>query len=231
MTAQEARSAKCPPPDTMPGCPCYNFEDGLFLECAGATEESLRTALSGVIHAAEGEGAIVQSLSVYELDRRVEELRSVAFPAGSQIRHLQISHSAIREISEDAFKRLGKSLESLALVSGRLPHVPQKALATLTSLRALDLEANLVHELPSYSFYGLSLIKLNLKGNQIIKISEYAFAGLEDTLTDLNLAENKIRVFPMTSLRRLEHLTSLRLAWNEVSELPEDGYSDRKSVV
>lgn len=56
MTAQEARSAKCPPPDTMPGCPCYNFEDGLFLECAGATEESLRTALSGVIHAAEGEG-------------------------------------------------------------------------------------------------------------------------------------------------------------------------------
>lgn len=103
-------------------------------------------------------GAIVQSLSVYELDRKVEELRPAAFPAGSQIRHLQISHSAIREISEDAFKRLSKSLESLALVSGRLPHVPQKAMATLGSLKALDLEANLVHELPSYSFYGLSLI-------------------------------------------------------------------------
>lgn len=56
MAAQEARSAKCPPPDTIPGCPCYNFEDGLFLECAGATEESLRTALSSVIHAAGGEG-------------------------------------------------------------------------------------------------------------------------------------------------------------------------------
>ncbi|XP_029670334.1 protein artichoke-like [Formica exsecta] len=226
MAAQEARGAKCPPPDTIPGCPCYNFENGgLFLECAGATEESLRNALSGVIHAAGEEGALVQSLSVYELDRKVEELRPAAFPAGSQIRHLQISHSAIREISEDAFERLSKSLESLALVSGRLPHVPQKAMATLSLLKALDLEANLVYELPSFSFYGLSLIKLNLKGNQIMKISEYAFAGLETTLKDLDLAENKIRVFPMTSLRRLEHLTSLRLAWNEVSQLPEDGYS------
>ncbi|XP_050448932.1 protein artichoke-like [Cataglyphis hispanica] len=226
MAAQEARGAKCPPPDTIPGCPCYNFENGgLFLECAGATEESLRNALSGVIHAAGEEGALVQSLSVYELDRKVEELRSAAFPAGSQIRHLQISHSAIREVSEDAFQRLSKSLESLALVSGRLPHVPQKAMATLSLLKALDLEANLVYELPSFSFYGLSLIKLNLKGNQIVKISEYAFAGLETTLKDLDLAENKIRVFPMTSLRRLEHLTSLRLAWNEVSQLPEDGYS------
>lgn len=57
MAAQEARGAKCPPPDTIPGCPCYNFENGgLFLECAGATEESLRNALSGVIHAAGEEG-------------------------------------------------------------------------------------------------------------------------------------------------------------------------------
>lgn len=62
MAAQEARSAKCPPSDTIPGCPCYNFEDGLFLECAGATEESLRTALSGVIHAAEGEGTYMHVL-------------------------------------------------------------------------------------------------------------------------------------------------------------------------
>ncbi|XP_025160019.1 protein artichoke [Harpegnathos saltator] len=226
MATQEARCAKCPPPDTIPGCPCYNFENGgLFLECAGATEESLRNALSGVIHAAGDEGVLVQSLSVYELDRKVEELRSAAFPAGSQIRHLQISHSAIREISENAFERLSKSLESLALVSGRLAQVPQKAMGTLSLLKALDLEANLVQELPSFSFYGLSLIKLNLKGNQIMKISEYAFAGLEGTLKDLDLAENKIRLFPMTSLRRLEHLTSLRLAWNEVSQLPEDGYS------
>lgn len=44
-----AQIAECPPPETITGCPCYNFEDGLFLECAGATEETLRTTLQGVL--------------------------------------------------------------------------------------------------------------------------------------------------------------------------------------
>ncbi|XP_051160935.1 protein artichoke-like [Leptopilina boulardi] len=225
ITIQETQSAECPPSDSLAGCPCYNFQDGLFLECAGSTEESLRTALSGVLHTGKPEGALIQSLSVYEVDRKMQELRAAAFPTGSQIRHLQISQSNIREITQDAFKRLEFSLESLAIVSSKLPNVPQQALAPLVRLAALDLEANLIHDLTSYIFYGLSLVKLNLKGNQITKISEYAFAGLEDTLKDLELTENKIKIFPMTALRRLEHLTSLRLAWNEISKLPEDGYS------
>jgi len=44
-----AQIAECPPPEIITGCPCYNFEDGLFLECAGATEETLRTTLQGVL--------------------------------------------------------------------------------------------------------------------------------------------------------------------------------------
>lgn len=44
-----AQIAECPPTEVIPGCPCYNFEDGLFLECAGATEETLRTTLQGVL--------------------------------------------------------------------------------------------------------------------------------------------------------------------------------------
>lgn len=41
--------AECPPPETIPGCPCYNFDDGLFLECAGATEDTLRSTLLSVL--------------------------------------------------------------------------------------------------------------------------------------------------------------------------------------
>lgn len=44
-----AQIAECPPSETIPGCPCYNFEDGLFLECAGATEETLKTTLQSVL--------------------------------------------------------------------------------------------------------------------------------------------------------------------------------------
>ncbi|XP_076681154.1 uncharacterized protein LOC143375675 isoform X2 [Andrena cerasifolii] len=225
-----AQIAECPPPETIPGCSCYNFDDGLFLECAGATEETLRTTLQGVLSAG-GAGTMVQSLSVYELDKTVEELKDGCFPPGSQIRHLQISHSSIREISKAAFAYLNDSLESLALVSSRLPHVPQKSLDDLRKLAALDLEANLIQDLSSYCFYGLKLIKLILKGNQISKISEYAFAGLEDSLNDLDLAENKLKLFPMPPLRRLESLASLTLAWNEISELPDDGYSQLSSLL
>lgn len=46
-----AQVADCPPSETIPGCPCYNFDDGLFLECAGATEETLRTTLQRVLSA------------------------------------------------------------------------------------------------------------------------------------------------------------------------------------
>ncbi|XP_057336057.1 protein artichoke-like [Microplitis mediator] len=216
---------QCPSPELIPGCPCYNFDDGLFLECAGATENSLRAALSAVASVASPEEAVVQSLSIYELDRKIDELKSSVFPHGTQIRHLQISHSSIREISEDAFAKFSSSLSSLGLVSGRLQQVPHKALATLTHLTALDLESNHIHDLSTHSFTKLKLKKLNLKGNQIQKIAEHAFSGLEAYLTDLDLAENKIRIFPMTALRNLEHLVSLRLSWNEVSQLPEDGYS------
>lgn len=43
-----AQTSECPPTEAIPGCPCYNFEDGLFLECPGATEDTLRNTMLGV---------------------------------------------------------------------------------------------------------------------------------------------------------------------------------------
>ncbi|XP_043289270.1 protein artichoke-like [Venturia canescens] len=225
-----AQTPECPPTEAIPGCPCYNFEDGLFLECPGATEDTIRNTMIGVLSEG-GPTTVVQSLSIYELDKSIEKLKEGSFPMGSQIRHLQISHSSLQEISDNAFSNLKENLESLALVSGRLPQVPQKSLAGLHKLAALDLAANLIHDLSSYCFWGLKLIKLSLKGNQISKISEHTFAGLEDSLSDLDLEENKLKLFPMTALRRLDGLASLRLAWNEISEIVDDGYSKLNSLL
>ncbi|XP_063994590.1 protein artichoke [Diachasmimorpha longicaudata] len=224
------QSSECPPSEAIPGCPCYNFEDGLFLECAGATEETLKKTMMGVLNEG-GSSTMVQSLSVYELDKSIEKLKDDVFPTGSQIRHLQISHSYLKDISDNTFVILKDSLESLALVSSRLNQVPQKSLAELHKLGALDLEANLIQDLPSYCFWGLKLMKLVLKGNQISKITEHTFAGLESSLSDLDLAENKIKVFPMAALRRLDNLASLKLAWNEISDLTNDGYSQLRGLL
>ena len=56
-----SEAAECPPSETIPGCPCYNFEDGLFLECAGATEETIKSTLQGVMNIA---GKILIQLSL-----------------------------------------------------------------------------------------------------------------------------------------------------------------------
>lgn len=45
------QTSECPPTESIPGCPCYNFQDGLFLECSGATEETLRSTLQAVLTA------------------------------------------------------------------------------------------------------------------------------------------------------------------------------------
>ncbi|XP_057330247.1 protein artichoke-like [Microplitis mediator] len=219
-----SQSAECPPSEQIPGCPCYNFEDGLFLECAGANEDTLRKTMQSVLNEG-GPTTVVQSLSIYELDKSIVELRLRSFPPGSKIRHLQISHSYVHDVHEKAFIPIKDSLESLAIVSSRLTQVPQKSLAELHKLAALDLENNLIQDLPSYCFWGLKLLKLSLKGNMISKISEHSYAGLEATLSDLDLSENKLNLFPMSALRRLENLATLRLAWNEISQLPDDGYS------
>lgn len=66
-------------------------------------------------------------------------------------------------------------LESFGLVSSKLSEIPQKAFRGFDKLLALDLEANEVNDIPSYSFYGLHLIKINLKGNKIEKVSVFQY--------------------------------------------------------
>ena len=60
---------------------------------------------------------------------------------------------------------------------------------------------------------------MNLKGNQLENVSEHAFWGLEETLMEIDMSENKLRTFPYSSLRHLRLLSTLNLAWNEISEL------------
>ncbi|CAH1403227.1 unnamed protein product [Nezara viridula] len=205
------------PADTS-SCPCYLFDDGLFLECPDSTVSLVSRVLSSFTEP-------IQSFSLYGLDKEVTQLGGDIFPPGIKIRHLQISHSNLRALSQNSLEHLSSDLEALSIVSGKLEAVPQKALTDLKTLRLLDLEANEINRLPSYIFYGLSLATINLKGNAVKEMSEYAFAGLENTLTEIDLSENKIDIFPMTSLRRLENLKNLRLSWNEISSIVDDGYS------
>ncbi|KAG8227948.1 hypothetical protein J437_LFUL008392 [Ladona fulva] len=102
----------------------------------------------------------------------------------------------------------------------------------LHRLRALDLEGNLVSELPPYAFpRGLRLTRLTLKANRIARVHEAALAGIEGTLAELDLSENRLDTFPLSALRRLQHLRSLYLAWNAIGAMPGKDDSEESGTV
>ncbi|EDX18571.1 GD17552 [Drosophila simulans] len=107
-----AAGIECPSFDNT-ACPCYKFEDGLFLECPGTTAISLRSTLERI-------SAPIHSLSIYDFDRSVTSLSQDVFQPGVHIRHLQFSHSHLEALKDNSLRNVRSSLESLSIVNGKL---------------------------------------------------------------------------------------------------------------
>ncbi|XP_055597935.1 chaoptin [Uranotaenia lowii] len=238
---------ECPSFAENSACPCYKFEDGLFLECPSITAPALRSTLQLI-------SSPIQSLSVYEFDRSVRFLTADLFAPHStssfssglgsaggfpndqggsilgsgssgtdvNIRHLQFSHSNLQQLKENSLNNLRAHLESLSIVNGKLTQVPSKALSGMKKLMVLDFELNEISSVEEYAFYGLHLVKLNMKGNRLERIPETGFSGLEDSLAEIDLSENRLKQFPTGALKRLENLRSVRLSMNEINSLEQD---------
>ncbi|KAL9881930.1 uncharacterized protein ACN427_010004 isoform 2-T2 [Glossina fuscipes fuscipes] len=201
---------ECPSFDESSACPCYKFEDGLFLECPGTTAISLRSTLERI-------SSPIHSLSIYDFDRSVTSLSQDVFQPGVNIRHLQFSHSHLETLKDNSLKNVRASLESLSIVNGKLTQLPSRALNSMQKLNGLDFDYNEISLIEDYSFYGLRLSKLNMKGNRLQGIPEYGFAGLEESMQEIDLSENSLRTFPLLSLRKLDYLRILRLSNNKIS--------------
>jgi Leucine-rich repeat (LRR) protein len=100
--------------------------------------------------------------------------------------------------------------------------VPSKALSSLQKLIVLDFEANEITEIFDNSFYGLHLVKLNLKGNSLETLPELTFTGLEESLAEVDLSENKLAWFPIVPLIKMENLRLLRLSVNKITSIQQD---------
>uniref|UniRef100_A0AAR5QKI5 LRRNT domain-containing protein n=1 Tax=Dendroctonus ponderosae TaxID=77166 RepID=A0AAR5QKI5_DENPD len=151
---------QCPDLAANPSCHCYNFENGMYLECPAATVHTLKTLLEVI-------QSPVQSLSIYEPDKTLTKLPKNLFSHSAIIRKIHISQSNIEDLHEDSLLPLKPYLESFSLVSGRLKEIPQDAFKGLNRLNALDLQDNQITAIPAYTFYGLSLEKLSLKRNRL----------------------------------------------------------------
>ncbi|XP_050690603.1 protein artichoke-like [Eriocheir sinensis] len=216
--ATQTGSGSCPRPEDNPWCSCYHFNDGVFLECSVVPLSRVAAVLVQLRHP-------VKSLNIYDLEANLTTFPPALFANSAGVTSLKISHSNLREVPENSFRGLQTSLHSLSIIHSHLTSIPQAALQRLPRLKTLDVEANNITELQSFSFLNIKLVNLNMKGNGLRIISEYAFDGLEESLEELNLINNKLKQLPIPALRRLSKLRILKAVSNHISDVISDGYS------
>lgn len=104
----------------------------------------------------------------------------------------------------------------IAALSSELIH------ATSMNLVTLGLSHNLIYEIQPRLFYNFEhLINLELSGNMLSIISQNTFAGLENTLLNLDISYNRLTT--ITELM-LENLLSLNLAGNQLKRLSSETF-------
>ncbi|XP_020291799.1 protein artichoke-like isoform X2 [Pseudomyrmex gracilis] len=186
-------------------------------------------------------------LQVLDLSRNnIGRLEVNTFSSLSALTRLDLSLNALRTIEESAFEGLTK-LKWLSLRDNNILLVPASAFtrlsslaylhvefnriaalsvelirATSTNLVSLSLTRNLVREIPPRLFNNFkNLISIELSGNLLSVILQNTFAGLEDTLLNLDVSCNRL-----TSVNELplKNLLSLNLANNQLKQISPDTF-------
>jgi Leucine-rich repeat (LRR) protein len=209
----------CPAMKEHSWCSCYGIDDGLFVECRITTLNQVKDALNLLI------SQPIKSFTIYNINETLVSLPERLFSNFSGLQHLHISFTSLVNLSIETFQGLETTLKTLSVVNSKLKEIPQQALNKLKNLETLDLESNDMVEIDSYSLYGLPLVSLNLQSNKINTLLEFSFGGLENTLEELVLINNKLQRFPLQALRRLRKLQILKLQSNQISQIPDDGFT------
>ncbi|XP_045494286.1 chaoptin-like [Colias croceus] len=212
----------CPALIKSDKCLCYKFEDDVFLDCQDTSLKDISNALQSL--------TFIHTFSIYDLDSSEENLGPYIIPQNTCIKHVHISRTSLKEVNDEAFAPLKKCLETISIVSSKVKLIPQKALSGMLKLLSVEFTSNYIEEIPNYSFYGLPLLKLNIKGNMVQHIADKAFSGLENTITDIDLSENNLTSFPIIPIANLKLLQTLRLSWNEISSFPDIEHTGLKSL-
>ncbi|KAI9800190.1 MAG: hypothetical protein M1825_004174 [Sarcosagium campestre] len=124
------------------------------------------------------------------------------------LRHLSLADNSLTSITAASIAPLANTLHSLDLSANHLAEIPD-CLATLTSLRALNLSNCMIDSLHSLARNPLPAITaLNLRANRLFSI-----AGIErlPSLERLDLRENKLH--DPTELARLTGIPDIREIW------------------
>jgi Leucine-rich repeat (LRR) protein len=207
----------CSPLVRDPICSCYALDEGLLIDCKISAIYQMTDVLNSLI------SQPIKSFSVHTINLTLNSFPERLFQNFSTIEQIYICLPSLVEISAEALVGLDASLKTLSIVNSKLTAVPKAALKGLNTLSALDLQSNAIREVEANAFSGLPLVSLNLQSNLINSLDDFSFGGLQNSLVELVLIDNKFQSFPVHALQHLTKLEVLKLQTNTISEIRVDG--------
>ncbi|XP_053947146.1 chaoptin [Anastrepha ludens] len=191
---------------------------------------------------------VIKTLEVLDLSRNgITTVPPGTFRDLTALKYLDLSLNSLRTIEDDALEGLD-NLQTLIIRDNNILLVPGSALGRLPSLTTLHLDfnrvaalsteilgsiqaedittltlaRNVIRELPSGSFQTFANLRtLDLSGNSLAVISADIFLGLDQSLNELKLAQNRITGLGTAPLA-LTELRSLDLSGNNLADLPRN---------
>uniref|UniRef100_A0A1I8Q9R3 LRRCT domain-containing protein n=1 Tax=Stomoxys calcitrans TaxID=35570 RepID=A0A1I8Q9R3_STOCA len=191
---------------------------------------------------------VLTSLESLDLSRNsITTIPSGTFRDLNALKYLDLSLNSLRTIEDDALEGLD-SLQTLIIRDNNILLVPGNALGRLSNLNALHLDfnrvaalsaeilgsiqasdittltlsRNVIRELPSGSFQMFSNLRsLDLSGNSLAVITSDIFQGLETSLNELKLGQNRLTGLGNAPWA-LTELRSLDLSYNNLAEIPKN---------
>lgn len=94
------------------------------------------------------------------------------------------------------------------------------SICQLKSIEKLDFSDNLITEFPADVIYNPTLKYLNLRNNQIKRISPFIFNGSISSITMIDVSENKLKHLPYKLFKAFREITTVRLGSNAYECVP-----------
>ncbi len=195
---------------------------------------------------------LLQNLQVLNLgENNIETLSPETFADMTNLLHLNLYNNKIKNLNPGVFEN--KFLTKVNLSGNLLQEIESKSFSDLPILEEVDMSNNLIAVINTGAFNGIPHLKrLHLQNNKLINYKGDIYTGGENdteleyldlrdneinylypesfsyfpNLKWVNLARNRLPIFPTQFIKGLNHLEYLNLESNQITSLEDNDFAN-----
>lgn len=140
----------------------------------------------------------------------------------TNLENLTLSNGKLTAVTPDTLRDQASSLQFLGLYDNDIAEFPTQTIASLTSLKRLELQANSIQRLGKYAVSSESLVYLDLSRHSfqsIDSIDEDAFVGVAKTLQTLIISNSYLDDRHVPALAKITSLVTLDVSHSRIANI------------